>query len=441
MDRILASQLLASIEADRLVVFCGAGLSMARPSAVPSAVVLANQCAHKYQMITGEALPAHLSNNLEALVDAFLDEAPKFELLIRKLVDWGIFRRNPNLGHTAIADFLSSRVVDFCVSLNFDTLIEGSATNLGETDFNPALDGVQANVLQPHATLLKLHGCCQTERMRTLWCEKQLTLDVELNRRIQSSRAWLAGTLQNRDILFIGFWTDWRYLNNILESLMPNCARNLVVLVDPLDDADLQAKAPDLWNWASQAVTFARNKQSGSEFLDELRKLWSKQYLERLIEQSKPTYQLKKGRAYTGAGGLFDSKESWELFELRRCAEGLPNNNVPRSKRPTINMNLYGAIMLMLMERGAAFEGPICIFDGLKLRVLNITGDLISRAKARFEDELTPTGVDVVVCVGADDDGGVPSNIARDQSTSTVVRTGTSGEWINHNEAIRRFHL
>ena len=45
MTEGLAEQLLASLAAGRLVVFAGAGLSMAPPSNVPSATALAEQCA------------------------------------------------------------------------------------------------------------------------------------------------------------------------------------------------------------------------------------------------------------------------------------------------------------------------------------------------------------------------------------------------------------
>ncbi len=48
MDAELGHRLLASMEQDKLVVVCGAGLSMAPPSNVPSAVVVAGQCASRF---------------------------------------------------------------------------------------------------------------------------------------------------------------------------------------------------------------------------------------------------------------------------------------------------------------------------------------------------------------------------------------------------------
>jgi hypothetical protein len=67
----LAQQLLGSIESDRLVVFAGAGLSMASPSNVPSAAKIAKDTAAKYQLITQSDVPLGGAENLEVLADFF----------------------------------------------------------------------------------------------------------------------------------------------------------------------------------------------------------------------------------------------------------------------------------------------------------------------------------------------------------------------------------
>ena len=48
MDQNTRNRLLESIHADRLVVLCGAGLSMAPPSNLPSAWSIANECHDRY---------------------------------------------------------------------------------------------------------------------------------------------------------------------------------------------------------------------------------------------------------------------------------------------------------------------------------------------------------------------------------------------------------
>jgi hypothetical protein len=65
----LSQQLLASIEADRLVIFAGAGLSMAHPSEVPSAAKVAAYAAKKYKDVTLGDVPGGAADNLEVLAE------------------------------------------------------------------------------------------------------------------------------------------------------------------------------------------------------------------------------------------------------------------------------------------------------------------------------------------------------------------------------------
>jgi hypothetical protein len=67
MDDDIAARLLASIHSNRLVILCGAGLSMAPPSNLPSAARLAQNCADRYHEITGQLLDDDLRTDLEKL--------------------------------------------------------------------------------------------------------------------------------------------------------------------------------------------------------------------------------------------------------------------------------------------------------------------------------------------------------------------------------------
>src|SRR5258707_495364 len=120
MNQILADQLLTSIESDRLVIISGAGLSMTLPSYVPSAAQLTTDASALFRS-TGRVLPAGTDANLETLAEYFFAQAmlPDF---ILKLIDWSPFRRLPNTGHEALADFLACGVVEFGLTTNFDFL-------------------------------------------------------------------------------------------------------------------------------------------------------------------------------------------------------------------------------------------------------------------------------------------------------------------------------
>ncbi len=58
--------------------------------------------------------------------------------------------------------------------------------------------------------------------------------------------------LPQRDVLIVGYWTDWDYLNRVLLSCLGNALPRAVVIVDPSSSEALEVKAPDLWAWAAR---------------------------------------------------------------------------------------------------------------------------------------------------------------------------------------------
>ena len=72
LDPALKARLLASVEADRLVIVCGAGLSMAEPSCLPSARSVAHTCYDKYRLSADPECNPALRDDLEALADHFV---------------------------------------------------------------------------------------------------------------------------------------------------------------------------------------------------------------------------------------------------------------------------------------------------------------------------------------------------------------------------------
>lgn len=88
--------------------------------------------------------------------------------------------------------------------------------------------------------------------------------------------------LPGKDLLVIGFWTDWGYLSDVFANALNVAAFASVTVVDPAASAALQAKAPNLWTKLSAGTTNFRHIQaSGADALDELRTAFSKVWLKR----------------------------------------------------------------------------------------------------------------------------------------------------------------
>jgi len=121
LEADLRIRLLESIEADRLVLVCGAGLSMAPPSSLPDAKTIANACFDAYQELGGRC-DGGLRDELAAFAQQFVDDGLLRPYFVSKLVPWERFVRPPNEGHTAVADLLLCRAVAAALTTNYDTL-------------------------------------------------------------------------------------------------------------------------------------------------------------------------------------------------------------------------------------------------------------------------------------------------------------------------------
>ena len=88
IEATLAQKLLGSIEADRLVILAGAGLSMAPPSHVPGAADLAAAAAARFHEITLSDVPAGNEHDLALLAEFFLANNNLVSLFLNRLVEW-----------------------------------------------------------------------------------------------------------------------------------------------------------------------------------------------------------------------------------------------------------------------------------------------------------------------------------------------------------------
>ena len=408
---------------------------MSPPTHLPSAAALAQTCAERYTQLTGTQLPDEVRADLERLADYFLELNRFHELL--SFIPWGTFFRKPNTGHDAIADFLCCGALTLAATTNYDTHIEDASLELGEHDFQAALSGVEAGELPDrHHPLLKLHGCCRRDRQNTLWAHSQTVNNDLIRRRLESSTEWLGGHLTGRDLVIVGFWTDWDYLNDVLSDALAGSEPRTVVLVDPADHNALREKAPQLWNWANQpANEFFHVRERSDTFLDELRAAYSRGFIRQVLEGGAPVFARLFQRQEPVEVDLPDILASNDLYSLRKDLCGCSSTRPAGLRRPDDAMYMVGAYVVAVLAAGGTVEGVYFSLHGRAVRVINCANRLLSSVQADFANDLgTARNCDAVVCVGALDDG-VPGDLVRGQESRTIVRQGWDGEWMTGESA------
>jgi hypothetical protein len=361
MDSACSQELMASIANGRLVVICGAGLSRAAPSSAPSAREVAVRASTKCRESTGKAVPDGCETDIEKVAGFCYASPPLWAGFRDQYVEWKRFKGDPNLGHFAVADFLSCAAADCAITTNLDIFVEEAAERLGDPDFQAAVEGEEMARAHDHQPLLKIHGCMNRDRDRTLWCHDQIhgaRKNAAMEAQLTVWKTWLKGRLLGKDLVFVGFWSDWAHLNDILGSVLDGVQPRLVYLVDPAPSDFIKAKAPGLWSLTTgDGVIFRHVQALGAEFLDELRKILSVSFFERLFSESMATYHSHVGVGTAPRMRLPDSSSTDQLYDLRRDTTGVAPKAVVRDKGPLLTMQTTGAIHLMVQERGATFDG------------------------------------------------------------------------------------
>lgn len=426
MDDRLRERLLFSINRRDLVMLLGAGLSMGDPTRLYSAQALAQKVVERYKARTGSNRLDSVGD-LEVVARYFWDE-DMFEVpFISDLVPWEVrFQRRPNAGHRTVADFLLSQGLDCAISTNYDTHVEDAASDLGEGDFVAALTGTEANgVPSRYRPLLKLHGCFRVDRNHTIWLEEQLAVSPT-DEQIRDATTWLRGRLQGRDLLFVGFWSDWAYLNDILSGAVGTTAPRTVVLVDPEDSARLEAKAPDLWAWANgDGVWFRHVQEYGEVFLDELRREVSLAFVREALQGSRDRYHALTGNDADCELPDCANVESDDLYQIRRDLTGCGPSGCVRSLEAG-DFEYPAAVLLGLLEQGARPEGPSFILDS-PYRVVYAPGMRVSELVADYSEDDIPADTKFIA-VGAMEDHAV-TDIIRGEQQPSVARVTSPGEW------------
>ena len=160
---------------------------------------------------------------------------------LRTYVDRDAFASQPNAGHFAVADLLLICGISTAVSTNVDTLIESAGNMLfGQIGVGLSQDDV-ASLPNDQSPLLKIHGCWTTDRSTTVWAAGQILKDPTKTR-IHDCGQWLKTRLTGRDLLVVGYWTDWDYLNEVLRASFNEVIPRRVIVVDTCETEKFEKK-------------------------------------------------------------------------------------------------------------------------------------------------------------------------------------------------------
>lgn len=421
------------MHAGRLVIVCGAGLSMADPSNLPPAWRVAESSFDKYRLKIDPTCDVGLRHDLEAFAQHFVDQNTLQSVFIESLVPWGEFVRPPNPGHAAVADFLVTKTAVASLSANYDFLIERCAIDNG-FDFQSSLDGEEATVrAHTQGPLLKFHGCATKDRPATVWTSSQLS-DPTIAARIAKSKEWMTANLRQKDLLVVGFWTDWDYLNGVLGSVIDGLAPLSVTVIDKADAGQLEEKAPALWALAHGAnVTFVHVQESGADALDELRNAFSSNYLKEMLDAGRVPFEQSLGEECLPEwleAPFFDSEA---LYGLRRDAEGVPAGQPARRSSPGA-CEILGAFHLMLRRAGAVPTPQGYTLNHRTIRVVNGAASVLNLLKARFVEAPAVSHTDIVVAPGATSLP-MPANVVRPGVAGNFIRPAAMADWFDLDAA------
>jgi hypothetical protein len=435
LNDLQRTKLLGAIEADALVLLCGAGLSVPAPSYLPSAASVAKICHDKW--IATEALDPSLEYDVDKLAGHFYARGD-FEAVFIPLVPWNELSGAPNKGHVAVADLLISRGAHAALSANFDTMIERWAEQ-NKVAMQGALTGQEATTfLGTSSPLVKFHGCMQRARPNTLWTQAQLA-EPDVKQRIESCSNWMNVHLPGKHLLVVGFWTDWGYLNDVFASAFAIKNAHSVTVVDPEPSAKLQAKAPDLWDKLNKlSNSFEHVQESGDLVLDELRQAYSKAWARKFYALGKPLADAK-GIATKATP---DSLSCDDLYDLRRDVQGVPRTRAATEKSPPVSSSEAALSHHKLIDAGAKQVGSWLELNGKTIRVVNGAGRGLDQVRGEYREPDTMPQPDYVLCAGAIDLG-VPGRLISTGRPGSIVKPlpGGSAKWLTREQVLAEFGL
>jgi hypothetical protein len=247
--------------------------------------------------------------------------------------------------------------------------------------------------------------------------------------------------LPGRHLVVIGFWTDWGYLNDVIENAFTINTASSVTVIDPSTTTDLRTKAPNLWNKLSGlSSVFEHIQASGAEALDELRAAFSKTWARKFHALGQPL--IAAAGATVIPPGVFDTLSGEDLYNLRRDVEGVPYIRAATLKLPPADAAQMAFIYTVFLNAGAVFEGPWIRYRGRSIRVVNGAGQGLADVEERYKEPPTVTQSEFVVCAGAIDFGVPAKLIASGRGASTIrPAPGGGARWLTFDAARMEFGL
>ncbi len=427
----LTTRLLGAIETDSLLFLCGAGLSLSPPSCLLTAKAVSQRCYDAWQPT--EALDPTLRDDINRLAGHFHAKGD-LERVFLRLVPWNDLVGTPNCGHAAVADLLICRGACAALSANFDALIECWAEE-HKVAMQGALTGHEAvefgNVSSP---LLKIHGCLRRGRDETLWTEGQLE-EARVKERIASCLEWIELNLPGKNLVVVGFWTDWRYLNRVMANALTTTSASSVTVLDIDTAGNLEAKAPELWRTLNQlSRKFEHRQVSGAEALDELRTAYSRVWARKFYALGQPFMREAGKNAPVTANP--DELDGRDLYNLRRDGEGVPYTRAATLRAPDRGAGQAAYARMLLLDAGGHHDGSWIELRGRLIRVVNGAGRQLAEMREGYREPPSIPQADLVICAGAIDLG-VPGRLIPAGYGASVVRPAPGGEanWMTLEEA------
>ena len=432
-----AGKALDALFADRMALLCGAGLSMAAPSLLPSAAALAWKAKQKFDATFGgdrDPLPESIDDQAEL----FFEQGELASVYLRSYVDHNAFAAEPNSGHFAAADLLLTGAITTAVSTNVDTLIE-TAGNMLFGHVGAGVSRTQIAALAPNVSpLLKIHGCW-SDPAGTIWAKGQVAADP-IKTRVEQCGEWLTNRLLDRDLVIVGYWTDWDYLNAVLDSSLGAVNPSRVIVIDPCETASFATKAPALFALGQRASQeFCHVRCSGDIFLNRLRVDFSRSFVRRVLSAGVESYSAHVGTNPNDAWLEPGTTDAEVLWRIRRDLEGCDPNEPAKARAP-IEEPLLGMTLLQLQALGAVADGSYWDLGGRRVRVLRSANRPLHEVEAAFARETPPVvAPEYVIAVGAEALP-LPPSIARGKGSGSIAR-GTAGRWLSRTDAVAELGL
>ncbi len=411
---------------------------MAAPSNIPSAWTVAQRAKAKYDGMFGATQPP-LSPKIEEQADHFHALDQLGAMYLSRLVDHNTFSAPPNPGHYAIADFLLTKSMTIALSTNVDALIENAGDRLFGAVVTATTRDAAAALYPEKAPLLKIHGCWKADFQNTIWAPSQLN-DPAVKTRIQQCASWATQQLVNRDLIIVGYCTDWDYINELFEECLGAAQPSNVIVVDPGTEADLMKKAPKLFEVGGNTTGgFYHVKVSGADFLTELRKQWSMTFVRRVFTAGNTQLE-NNGDPRANRTHCEPPEASVEyLWAMRRDMEGAGPNDPCKMSEPYEDPNL-GVAHVVLRAAGAQLDGSYWELDGQRFRIIRGSGRSLNDVENEHASSLSPLASPDVTIVAGARDFALKANIARSKAESSVVRARPS-RFMTDQQAESEFEL